>query len=146
MNYLDFKFSAQDGKTYALRDFAGKKLVLYFYPKDMTEGCTIEARDFTSLKKEYASKGYTIIGVSRDSVESHRKFAETEQLDLLLLSDPEGLLVGAFDVLKEKNMYGKISMGIERSTFLLDEAGQVVKELRKVSAKNHAITLLESLD
>jgi thioredoxin-dependent peroxiredoxin len=146
MNYLDFQFSAQDGKTYALRDFAGKKLVLYFYPKDMTEGCTIEARDFTSLKKEYASKGYTIIGVSRDSVESHRKFAETEQLDLLLLSDPEGLLVGAFDVLKEKNMYGKISMGIERSTFLLDEAGQVVKELRKVSAKNHAITLLESLD
>jgi thioredoxin-dependent peroxiredoxin len=146
MNYLDLQFSAHDGNTYSLRDFSGNKLVLYFYPKDMTEGCTIEARDFTSLKKEYASKGYTIIGVSRDSVESHRKFAETEQLDLLLLSDPEGLLVAAFDVLKEKNMYGKISMGIERSTFLLDESGLVVKELRKVSAKNHAITLLESLD
>lgn len=145
MNYLDIRLPAQDGNTYSLRDFAGKKVVLYFYPKDMTEGCTIEAKDFTSLKKEYVTKGYTIIGVSRDSVESHQKFAATEQLDLLLLSDENEELVKAFDVLKEKNMYGKIVMGVERSTFLLDEEGKIVKELRKVSAKGHALQLLDSI-
>jgi thioredoxin-dependent peroxiredoxin len=145
MNYLDIHLPAQDGKTYTLRDFAGKKVVLYFYPKDMTEGCTIEAKDFTSLKKDYVSKGYTIIGVSRDSVESHQKFAATEQLDLLLLSDENEELVKAFDVLKEKNMYGKIVLGVERSTFLLDEEGKIVKELRKVSAKGHALQLLDSI-
>jgi thioredoxin-dependent peroxiredoxin len=145
MNYLDIRLPAQDGKTYTLRDFAGKKVVLYFYPKDMTEGCTIEAKDFTSLKKDYVSKGYTIIGVSRDSVESHQKFAATEQLDLLLLSDENEELVKAFDVLKEKNMYGKIVLGVERSTFLLDEEGKIVKELRKVSAKGHALQLLDSI-
>lgn len=145
MNYLDIRLPAQDGKTYSLRDFAGKKVVLYFYPKDMTEGCTIEAKDFTSLKAEYVSKGYTIVGVSRDSVASHQKFAETEQLDLLLLSDEKEELIKAFDVLKEKNMYGKIVLGIERSTFLLDEQGVVLKELRKVSAKGHALQLLDSI-
>lgn len=145
MNYLDIRLPAQDGTSYSIRDFAGKKVVLYFYPKDMTEGCTIEAKDFTSLKKDYASKGYTIIGVSRDSVESHRKFAETEQLDLLLLSDEKEELVKAFDVIKEKNMYGKIVMGVERSTFLLDEQGNIVKELRKVSAKGHALQLLDTI-
>jgi len=145
MSYLDVRLPAQDGKTYSLRDFAGKKVVLYFYPKDMTEGCTIEAKDFTSLKNEYATKGFTIVGVSRDSVASHQKFAETEQLDILLLSDENEDLVKAFDVLKEKNMYGKIVLGVERSTFLLDEQGQVVKELRKVSAKGHALQLLDTI-
>lgn len=145
MNYLDIRLPAQDGNAYSIRDFAGKKVVLYFYPKDMTEGCTIEAKDFTSLKKEYVSKGYTIIGVSRDSVESHQKFAATEQLDLLLLSDENEALVKAFDVLKEKNMYGKMVLGVERSTFLLDEEGKIVKELRKVSAKGHALQLLDSI-
>ncbi|MDP2425686.1 MAG: peroxiredoxin [Candidatus Izemoplasmatales bacterium] len=145
MSYLDIRLQAQDKLVYSLRDFAGKKVILFFYPKDMTEGCTIEARDFTRFKEDFAKKGYTIIGVSRDSVESHCKFVEKEELEILLLSDVNEELVNAFEVLKQKNMYGKMVMGIERSTFILDEKGKIVQELRKVSAIGHVQSLLESL-
>ena len=145
MSYLDIRLQAQDKLTYSLRDFAGKKVVLFFYPKDMTEGCTIEARDFTRFKGDFANKGYTIIGVSRDSVESHCKFVEKEELEILLLSDINEELVNAFEVLKQKNMYGKMVMGIERSTFILDAEGKIVQELRKVSGIGHVQSLLESL-
>ena len=145
MNYQDIALLGNDEVTYRLRDFFGKKVVLYFYPKDNTEGCTLEAKDFTALKAEYRQKGYQIIGVSADSVQSHQSFCTSQNLDLLLLSDPDLALIHAFDVFREKSMYGKTYMGIERSTFVIDETGTVVRELRKVSAKNHASSLLETL-
>jgi len=144
-NYLDIKLPASDGNSYTLKDFADKKVILYFYPKDNTSGCTIEAKDFTCLQSEFNKKGYTIIGVSRDSVKSHLSFINKQDLGLLLLSDENEELVKAFDVLKEKSMYGKKYMGIERSTFILDEFGKVIKEYRKVKAKDHAQKVLDEL-
>lgn len=145
MNYLDIKLEANDDKQYSLRDFNGEKIVLYFYPKDNTSGCTLESKSFTSLKNEYAELGYKIIGCSRDSVKSHKNFIQKQELDLLLLSDKDEKLVKALDVLKEKSMYGKTYMGIVRSTFLLDENGDITKEFRNVKAKGHAESLLEEL-
>lgn len=145
MSYLDITLFANDDKEYSLRDFNGQKVVLYFYPKDNTSGCTLESKDFTALKDEYAAKGYKVIGCSRDSVKSHKNFITKQELDLLLLSDPEEKLVKAFDVLKEKSMYGRTYMGIVRSTFVLDEEGNIVKELRNVKAKGHAESLLAEL-
>ena len=144
-NYLDIQLPATDGNSYTLKDFNGKNIVLYFYPKDNTSGCTLEAKDFTCLQNEFNDKGYTIIGVSRDSIKSHQSFIEKQELGLLLLSDENEELVKAFDVLKEKSMYGKKYMGIERSTFILDENGKIVKEYRKVKAKDHAQEVLNSL-
>lgn len=145
MNYLNIELSASDDKKYTLSDFFGHKVILYFYPKDNTSGCTLEAKSFTSLKQKYFEKGYTIIGVSRDSVTSHKNFIRKQELNLLLLSDPEEKLVKAFDVLKEKSMYGRTYMGIVRSTFVLDEKGNIVSEYRNVKAKGHAETLLETI-
>jgi len=145
MSYLDIALPASDDKTYTLRDFAGQKVVLYFYPKDNTSGCTLEAKDFTCLQQEYKDKGYTIIGVSRDSVKSHKNFISKQELNLLLFSDENEELVNALDVLKEKSMYGRTYMGVDRSTFVLDEAGTIVKEYRNVKAKGHAQELLDSL-
>ena len=145
MNYLDIVLQASDNNTYSLRDFNGQKLVLYFYPKDNTSGCTLESKDFTCLVDDFAAKGYKIVGVSRDSVKSHQNFITKQELNLLLLSDKDEELVTAFDVLKEKSMYGKTYMGIERSTFVLDEQGNIVKEYRKVKAKGHAETVLAEL-
>jgi len=145
MNYLDIKLQASDDLSYSLRDFLGSKVVLYFYPKDNTSGCTLEAKDFTSLQSEYLNKGYKIIGVSRDSVKSHKNFIVKQELNLLLLSDVNEEMVKAFDVFKEKSMYGKKYMGIERSTFVLDETGKIVKEIRKVKVKDHAQILLDEL-
>ncbi|WP_258878388.1 peroxiredoxin [Candidatus Xianfuyuplasma coldseepsis] len=145
MKYLDITLPASDDKSYSLRDFNGHKVVLYFYPKDNTSGCTLEAKDFTQLQQEYLDKGYKIIGVSRDSVKSHKNFITKQELNLLLLSDQDEELVKAFDVLKEKSMYGRKYMGIVRSTFVLDEQGGIVKEYRNVKAKGHAETLLNEL-
>jgi peroxiredoxin Q/BCP len=145
MNYLDIKLEASDDLSYSLRDFLGTKVILYFYPKDNTSGCTIEAKDFTSLQSEYLKKGYKIIGVSRDSVKSHKNFIAKQELNLLLLSDSNEELVKAFDVFKEKSMYGKKYMGIVRSTFVLDKNGKIVKEMRKIKVKDHAQLLLNEL-
>jgi len=145
MNVLDISVTASDEQTYTLRDFKGQKIVLYFYPKDNTSGCTLEAKDFTQLQQEYLNKGYRIIGVSRDSVKSHKNFIAKQELNLLLLSDENEELVKAFDVLHEKSMYGKKYMGIVRSTFVLDEQGTIVQEFRNVKAKGHAEELLKSL-
>jgi peroxiredoxin Q/BCP len=144
-NYLDIKLQASDDQSYTLRDFKGQKVVLYFYPKDNTSGCTIEAKDFTCLVDEYKNKGYKIIGVSKDSVKSHKNFIAKQELNLLLLADPEQELIKAFDVLKEKSMYGKTYMGVVRSTFILDEEGNITKEYRNVKAKGHAENLLKEL-
>jgi len=145
MSYLDIKLEASDGNTYSLRDFTGKKLVVYFYPKDNTSGCTLEAKSFTNLKEDYKKKGYTILGVSADSVKSHLSFIDKQDLDLLLLSDPQKELIEAFDVYKEKSMYGKKYMGVERSTFLLDETGKIINEYRKVKAGSHPEELLKEI-
>ena len=145
MNYLDIALESSNDKTYSLRDFLGKKVILYFYPRDNTPGCTVEAKDFTALQSEFLEKGYKIIGVSRDTVKSHKNFILRKELNLLLLSDTEEKLVKAFDVLKEKMLYGKKHIGVVRSTFILDEEGNITKEYRKISPKNHAQTLLDEL-
>lgn len=144
-DYLTIPLPASDGQTYALKDFAGKKLIVYFYPKDNTSGCTIQAKDFTHYKDDFAAKGYTIIGISRDSLKSHQSFIEKQDLGILLLSDEEEKLIQAFDVLKEKSMYGKTYIGVDRSTFVLNEHGTIVQSLRGVKAKGHAELLLETL-
>ncbi|MFU8785959.1 MAG: peroxiredoxin [Candidatus Izemoplasmataceae bacterium] len=145
MHYLEITLLGSDQKTHALKDFSGKKLLLYFYPKDNTSGCTIQAKDFTAYRSDFEAKGYKVIGVSRDSIRSHENFIQKQDLDLLLLSDPDEVLIKAFDVLKEKQMYGKKYLGIERSTFLIDEQGKIVKAYRGVSAKGHAEQLLSEL-
>lgn len=145
MNYLDISLPASDEKTYTLRDFKGQKVLLYFYPKDNTSGCTLEAKDFTQLQQEFKDKGYTIIGVSRDSVKSHQNFISKQDLNLLLLSDEQEELVNALGVLQEKSMYGKTYMGIVRSTFVLDETGTIIKEYRNIKAKGHAEQVLNEL-
>ena len=145
MNYLDIRLESNDNKAYSLRDFKGKKVILYFYPKDNTPGCIVEAKDFTKLQSKFQEKGYTIIGVSRDTVKSHKNFILKKELNLLLLSDTEELLVKAFKVLKEKMLYGRKHIGIVRSTFILDEEGTIIKEYRKISPKNHAKNLLDEL-
>lgn len=145
MNILDITLKASDDKLYKLRDFKGQKLVLYFYPKDNTSGCTLESKDFTCLKDQFEAKGYKIIGVSKDGVKSHKNFIIKQELDLLLLSDPEKELISALDLLKEKSMYGKTYMGVVRSTFILDGEGNITKEYRNVKAKAHAETVLADL-
>jgi peroxiredoxin Q/BCP len=123
----------------------GKKTVLYFYPKDNTPGCTLEGQDFTRLKKAFANIGAQIFGVSRDSVKSHMGFKEKQCFTFDLLSDSEEILCGIFDVIKEKNMYGKKVWGVERSTFVIDEKGQLLKEYRGVKAQGHAEQVLKDL-
>lgn len=145
MHYLDITLDGSDQQTHKLRDYKGKKVVLYFYPKDSTSGCTIEGRQFTNLKDEFEKKNAVIIGVSKDSIKSHQKFCEEAGLDILLLSDKDELLVKAFDVLKEKKMYGKTFMGIMRSTFVLDEAGNIVKKYLNVKPEGHAEAVLADL-
>ena len=145
MSYLDITLPASDDKTYSLRDFKGEKVVLYFYPKDNTSGCTLEAKDFTQLQAEFKAKGYRIIGVSKDGVRSHKNFIEKQELNLLLLSDKDKELIQELDLLKEKSMYGKKYMGVVRSTFILDEEGNIVKEYRDVKAKGHAEAVLNDL-
>lgn len=145
MNYLNISLPASDDKEYSLQDFKGQKIVLYFYPKDNTSGCTLESKSFTCLVDDFQKKGYKIIGVSRDSVKSHKNFISKQELNLLLLSDQNEELVKAFDVLKEKSMYGRTYMGIVRSTFLLDEEGKITKEYRNVKAKGHAEQVLSDI-
>lgn len=144
-NYLDITLQASDNQLYTLRDFKGQKIVLYFYPKDNTSGCTLESKDFTCLKDKFAEKGYKIIGVSKDSVRSHKNFITKQELDLLLLADPDKEMIKAFDLLKEKSMYGKKYMGVVRSTFILNEEGAIIKEYRDIKAKGHAEAVLNEL-
>jgi peroxiredoxin Q/BCP len=125
-----------------LSSLVGQPLILYFYPKDATPGCTTQARDFRDLMAEFAAKGVRIIGVSRDTHKAHEKFTANECLSFPLISDVDETLCRYFDVIKEKNMYGKVVMGIQRSTFLYDKNGQLVECWRKVSPAGHAAMLL----
>ncbi|QAR33578.1 thioredoxin-dependent thiol peroxidase [Geovibrio thiophilus] len=138
----DFSLEGDDGKVYSLSDFSGKKLILYFYPKDNTPGCTTEAREFTALVKEYAEEGCKIIGVSPDSAASHKKFKEKQNLDILLLSDPDKICAAAFGAYGEKKNYGVTYTGIIRSTFVIDTDGTVLKVFKNVKAKGHAEKVL----
>ncbi|MDO5686773.1 MAG: peroxiredoxin [Neisseria sp.] len=118
-------------------------LVVYFYPKDSTPGCTLEAQEFTALQQEFRAAGFTVVGISRDSVASHQKFCQKYALGIPLLSDADETVCRLFDVIKEKNMYGKKVLGIERSTFVLDTHGQIVRAWRKVKAAGHAREVLD---
>jgi len=127
-----------------LAELQTKWLIVYFYPKDSTPGCTTQAVDFSGLKDQFEALGATILGVSRDSVKAHQNFTAKQNLTIDLISDKEEVLCQHFDVIKEKNMYGKKVMGIERSTFIFHN-GQLVKEYRKVKAAGHAEQVLEDL-
>ncbi len=132
-------------KEYSLNDFKGQKVILYFYPKDNTSGCTQEACDFRDNINRLTSFT-TVIGVSPDSIKSHLKFKEKQSLNFILLSDPEHKLAEAFNVWVEKSMYGRKYMGIERSTFVLDENLNIIKEWRKVKVKGHVDEVIDYLN
>ena len=132
-------------KEFSLNDFKGQKVILYFYPKDNTSGCTQEACDFRDNINRLTSYA-TVIGVSPDSIKSHKTFKEKQSLNFILLSDPEHKLAEDFEVWKEKSMYGRKYMGIERSTFILDKNGKIEKEWRKVKVKGHVDEVIEYLN
>jgi peroxiredoxin Q/BCP len=140
----DFHLPTAGGGHVRLRDLRGKAVVLYFYPKDDTAGCTQEALSFTEKAAEFARLEAVVIGVSRDSVRSHDKFTEKHGLDLILASDKDGAVCEAYGVWVEKSMYGRQYMGIERSTFLIDRKGKVVNTWRKVKVAGHADIVLEA--
>ena len=131
-------------KGFSLNDFKGQRVILYFYPKDNTSGCTQEACDFRDNINRLTSYA-TVIGVSPDSIKSHKSFKEKQSLNFILLSDPEHKLAEEFEVWKEKSMYGRKYMGIERSTFILDKNGKIEKEWRKVKVKGHVDEVIEYL-
>lgn len=131
-------------KEFSLNDFKGQKVILYFYPKDNTSGCTQEACDFRNNINRLTSYA-TVIGVSSDSIKSHKSFKEKQSLNFILLSDPEHKLAEKFEVWKEKSMYGRKYMGIERSTFIIDKSGNIEKEWRKVKVKGHVDEVIEYL-
>jgi peroxiredoxin Q/BCP len=141
----NFTLQADDGKGVSLSDYRGKKVVLYFYPKDDTPGCTTEAKAFRDSIDEFTSEDIVILGVSKDSIQSHQKFKKKYELPFTLLSDPEGKVLKLYDVWKKKNLYGRTFMGTERSTFLINEKGIVKKIHRKVKVNGHAQACLLDL-
>jgi peroxiredoxin Q/BCP len=141
----NFKLLNQDGKETSLSDFRGRKIVLYFYSKDNTAGCTKQACGFAERYPDFQEKGAEVIGISKDSVESHRKFADKYNLNFTLLSDTEKKIIEAYDVWKEKNMYGKKTMGVVRTTYLIDENGIIIKAFSKVNAAKNPTDMLETI-
>lgn len=142
----DFTLLNQDGESVTLSQYLGKKVILYFYPKDNTPGCTKQACGFAQLYPDFHEKGAVILGVSKDSVKSHKKFQEKYQLPFTLLSDPELHVIQAYDVWKEKNMYGKKVMGVVRTTYLINEEGIIEKAYTKVKAAQNPEDMLEVLN
>ncbi len=141
----DFKLSATGDQTFSLKDHRGSKIVIYFYPKDSTPGCTTEGQDFRDNHTNFERQKTRIFGVSRDSIKSHENFKTKQDFNFDLLSDSDETACKLFEVIKEKNMYGRTVMGIERSTFLIDEQGLLVKEWRKVKVKGHVDEVLETV-
>jgi len=141
----EFSLPATGEQTISLSALKGRRLVLYFYPKDSTPGCTIEGRDFRDNIKKFKALNTVIFGVSRDSLKSHENFKEKECFPFELLSDADEKLCKMFDVIKEKNMYGKKVMGIERSTFLIDENGILRNEWRKLKVEGHVAEVLDAI-
>jgi peroxiredoxin Q/BCP len=138
----DFELATDNGAPFKLSKLRGKPVVVYFYPKDDTSGCTIEAKDFSRLAPEFRQAGIEVIGVSPDSVESHQKFRSKHELTIRLGADADKVVAMAYGVWAEKSMYGRSYMGIERSTFLIDKAGRLAKSWRKVKVPNHAQEVL----
>ncbi len=140
----DFSAESTGDKKIRLKELRGSNVVIYFYPKDATPGCTLEGQDFRDLHGRFKRQKTVILGVSRDSIASHEKFKAKQNFPFDLLSDPDEKLCKQFDVIKEKNMYGRKVMGIERSTFLIDADGKLRAEWRKVKVKGHAEEVLEA--
>ena len=140
-----FTLPDKDGKAVSLGDFRGRKVVLYFYPKDNTPGCTRQACAFAQNYGEFQKRGIAVIGVSKDGTASHQKFAEKYSLPFILLSDPELTAIKAYGVWKEKKLYGKVSMGVARTTFIIDENGVVSEVMEKVKPDTNASEILAKL-
>ena len=145
MQAPDFTLPDQNGDMRSLSDYRGSKVVLYFYPRDNTAGCTKQACSFGELYPQFQEKGAVVIGVSKDSVASHKKFEEKYGLPFTLFSDTEKEVLQAYDVWKEKKNYGKVSMGVVRTTYLIDEKGVIVKAFGKVKAADNPAQMLEEL-
>ena len=141
----DFALTDKDGNTVRLSDFLGRKVVLYFYPKDNTPGCTRQACAFAAAYEDFRSQDIVVIGISKDSVTSHRKFAEKFNLPFLLLSDPELQAIQSYGVWQEKKLYGKVSMGVVRTTFIIDAQGKLEKIMPKVKPDTNAAEILSYL-
>ncbi len=141
----DFRLSDSNGTEIKLSDFAGYTVVVYFYPKDNTSGCTAEAKDFTALAKEFKKKNAVIIGISADSAASHKKFEEKHELKVLLLSDPDKEVIQRYGVWQKKKLYGKESMGIVRTTFVIDGSGMIADVFEKVKVAGHAEKVYDSV-
>ena len=141
----DFSLLDKDGNMVHLSDFAGRRVVLYFYPKDSTPGCTRQACAFAASFQEFQKQGIVVIGISKDSVASHLKFARKYELPFLLLSDPELQAIQAYGVWQEKKLYGKVSMGVVRTTYIIDEQGRIEKVMPKVKPDTNAAEILAYL-
>ncbi len=141
----DFTLPDQNGEMKSLSDYLGKKVVLYFYPRDLTAGCSKQACAFGELYPQFLEKGAVVLGVSKDTVASHKRFEEKYGLPFTLLSDTEKEVIQAYDVWKEKKLYGKVSMGVVRSTYLIDEQGIIIKAFGKVKAADNPAQMLEEL-
>ena len=141
----EFTLSDKDGKTVSLSDFAGKKVVVYFYPRDNTPGCTRQAQAFARTHDAFAALNTVVIGISKDSAASHRKFAEKNDLPFILLSDPDLQAIQAYGVWQEKKNYGKVSMGVVRTTYVIDESGNIEKVMPKVKPDTNADDILNWL-
>ena len=141
----EFELLDQNGEAHRLADYRGRRVILYFYPKDMTSGCTKQACAFGELYPQFREKGAVVLGVSRDSVASHKRFEEKYGLPFPLLSDPELQVIQAYDVWKEKTNYGKVSMGVVRTTYLIDENGIIARAFDKVKAADNPAQMLAEL-
>ena len=142
----DFSLPDQNGDIHTLSQYKGQKVILYFYPRDNTAGCTKQACGFTQLKPDFEEKGAVVIGISKDTVASHKRFEEKQNLNITLLADPELETIKAYDVWKEKKLYGKVSMGIVRTTYLIDEEGVIIKALEKVKSADNPQQMLDILE
>ena len=142
----EFELPDQNGVMHKLSDYRGHKVILYFYPRDNTAGCSKQACNFGELYPQFQEKGAVVLGVSKDSVKSHKRFEEKFGLPFTLLSDTEKTVLQAYDVWKEKKMYGKVSMGVVRSTYLIDEEGIIIRAFGKVKAADNPGQMLEELE
>ena len=142
----DFSLQDQNGRERTLSEFRGQKVVLYFYSKDMTSGCTKQACGFAELYPQFLEKGAVVIGISKDTAASHKKFEEKYSLPFILLADPEKEAIQAYDVWKEKNMYGKATMGVVRTTYLIGEDGIIVRAMDKVRAAENPAEMLNQIE
>lgn len=141
----DFELPDQNGAMHTLKEYRGKKVILYFYPKDNTPGCTKQACGYSERYPQFQEKGAVVLGVSKDTVASHKRFEEKQNLGFTILSDPERKVIEAYDVWKEKKNYGKVSMGVVRTTYLIDEEGIIIKANDKVKAAEDPQKMLEEL-